>query len=198
MKATELLKAQHKEVKSLFKQIEKSKEDGEKAELFEELAQNLVGHDAIEREIFYPACKEGMGMSELLGEALVEHGVVEFSLYLADQAQGKDDFDHKVKVLSEMVEHHVKEEEDDFFPKVEKALGAERLEELGDMMEARFAEVEAEDFRAPLHKNLRRVLEGAIELDKRGKGAKAGATKAAPARKTAAKKTSAHAGRMHS
>jgi len=199
MKATELLKNQHKEVKSLFKRIEKSKENSEKAELFEELAQNLVSHDAIEREIFYPACKKAMGMTEMLGEALVEHGVVEFSLYLADQAQGKDDFDHKVSVLSEMVEHHVKEEEDDFFPKVEKALGAEALETLGEQMEARFEEAMEEDFRAPLHKNLRMVLEGATELNKGAKGTKSTAKNGTKGTtKGAAKKSASHAGRLHS
>jgi len=198
MKATDLLKKQHKEVDSLFKRIKKSKETSEKAELFEELAQNLVGHDAIEREIFYPACKEAMGMTEMLGESMVEHGVVEFSLYLADQAQGKDDFDHKVSVLSEMVEHHVKEEEDDFFPKVEKALGAEALDALGEQMEARFEETQEEDFRAPLHKNLRMVLDGAIEPGKSPKPAKSAKNGAKGTTKGAAKKSASHTGRLHS
>jgi hemerythrin superfamily protein len=76
MNATELLKSQHREVESLFKRIEKAQEDSEKRELFEELAANLVAHDAIEREIFYPACEEEMGMNELLGEVLAEHGLV--------------------------------------------------------------------------------------------------------------------------
>lgn len=197
MKATELLKKQHKEVKSLFKRIEKSEEKREKAELFEELAHNLVAHDAIEREIFYPACKKGMGMTDLLGEALVEHGVVEFSLFLADQAKGKDDFDFKMTVLSEVVEHHVKEEEDEFFPKVEKALGDEQLEALGEQMEARFEQAKEEDFRAPLHQNLRKVLEGATEL---GKGHKAAPKNGNHKQTTkgAAKKGAAHAGRLHS
>lgn len=165
--ATELLTEQHEEVKALFKKIEKSKSHAEKTKLFEELAANLVAHDAIEREIFYPACKRAMGMTDLLGEALVEHGVVEFSVYQADQA-GKDDFDFKCKVLSEMVEHHVKEEEDEFFPKVEKALGKERLLELGARMKERFEQAKSEDFRAPLAGNLKQVLAGAIEPTKRG------------------------------
>jgi hemerythrin-like domain-containing protein len=163
MKATDLLIAQHKEVARLFKLIEKAKKEEEKNELFEEVARNICAHDAIEREIFYPACEEKMGMTDLLGEALVEHGAVEFSLYLADEAQGEDDFDYKVTVLSEIIEHHVREEEDEMFPKVEKALGAERLEELGEEMEARFEEAKEDDFRGPLHENLRQVLAGAME-----------------------------------
>jgi len=165
MKATELLKAQHKDVEKLFKQIKKSEDENEKGELFEELARNLVAHDAIEREIFYPTCEEKMGMTDLLGEALVEHGLVEFSLYGADQAQGEADFDYKCTVLKEVLEHHVKEEEENFFPKVEKAFGAELLKELGTTMEVRFEKAKREDFRGPLRENLRQVLEGAIKTE---------------------------------
>jgi hemerythrin superfamily protein len=163
MKATDLLKKQHKEVRDLFKKIEKSKDDATKSELFEELAANLVAHDGIERQIFYPACEEAMGMTDILGESLVEHGVVEFMLYQADQAQGEDDFEYKCTVLQEMVEHHVEEEEKEFFPKVERALGKERLEEIGMEMEEAFEEAKQEDFRTPLHANLQQVIAGAIK-----------------------------------
>jgi hemerythrin superfamily protein len=168
MKATELLKAQHREVEKLFKSIEKAKKDEEKPALFEELAANLVAHDAIEREIFYPACEEAMGMTELLGEALVEHGLVEFSLYQADQAQGDDDFEFKCTVLQEVLDHHVKEEEKEFFPKVEKALGKARLEELGEEMEQAFEAAKEEDFRVPLQRNLKQVLMGAVKTGGNG------------------------------
>jgi hemerythrin superfamily protein len=161
MKATKLLESQHKTVRKLFKSIKAASGHAEKGKLFEEVAACLVAHDAIEREILYPACEKKMGMTDLLGEALVEHGVIEFSLHVADGARGGDDFDHKVQVLSEMVEHHVKEEEGEFFPKVEKALGAELLETLGEKMEARFEEVKKADFRAPLQKKLEEVLAGA-------------------------------------
>jgi hemerythrin superfamily protein len=163
MKATELLEKQHKVVADLFEKIEKSKADEKKQALFEELAGNLAAHDTIEREIFYPACEDEMGITDLLGEALVEHGVVEFSLYLADEARGQDDFDFKMTVLKEIVEHHVEEEEKELFPRVEKALGTPLLEELCVKMEARFEEAKAADFRGPLHENLRQVLEGVLE-----------------------------------
>lgn len=163
MKATELLIQQHREVKRLFKAIESSKDDSEKKELFLELASNLVAHDGIERDIFYPACEEAMGMTDLLGEALVEHGVIEFGVYQANQALGQDDFDFKCKVLSELVEHHVEEEEEEFFPKVEKALGEDSLNLLGDEMEDAFEEARGEDFRAPLFSNLQEVFAGALK-----------------------------------
>ena len=188
MKATELLKSQHREVESLFKRIEKAKQDAEKQELFEELAANLVAHDAIEREIFYPACEEAMGMNELLGEALVEHGVVEFSLYQADQAQGEEDFEFKCTVLQEVVEHHVKEEEKEFFPKVEKALGKSRLEELGAEMKERFEAAKSKDFRGPLHRNLKQVLAGALKPGHNGHS-----TRKSPKKKPAKRAASSRA-----
>jgi hypothetical protein len=163
MKATDLLKEQHEEVSKLFKAIEASDDDEEKRTLFLELASNLVAHDGIEREIFYPACEVAMGMNEDLGEALVEHGVIEFSLYQATAALGKEDFDFKCTVLKELVEHHVEEEEDEFLPKAEKALGKDSLELLGGEMEEAFEAARAGDFKKPLYNNLRQVLEGTLE-----------------------------------
>jgi hypothetical protein len=170
MKATDLLERQHEEVKEIFERLEKGDGAADKKELFEELAANLVAHDAIERQIFYPACEQAMGMTDLLGEALVEHGVVEFMLYEADEAQGKKDFGFKCTVLREVLEHHIEEEESEFFPKAEEALGDERLEELGAKMEQVFEEAREEDFRVPLHENLKQVLAGAIKpAPERGK-----------------------------
>jgi Hemerythrin HHE cation binding domain len=165
--AIDLLKTQHEEVKALFKKIEKANTRAAKTKLFDELAANLAGHDAIEREIFYPACEKAMGMTDLLGEALVEHGVVEFSLYQADQARRDGSFSFKCQVLSEIVEHHVKEEEEDFFPKVERALGREKLVELAARMKERFETTKASSFRPPLHENLKQVLAGALKPAKK-------------------------------
>src|SRR6187551_316012 len=165
--AIDLLKTQHEQVKALFKRIEKARTRSAKTKYFDELAANLAAHDAIEREIFYPACERGMGMTDLLGEALVEHGVVEFSLYQADQARKDKDFSFKCQVLSELVEHHVEEEEEEFFPKVEKALGKDKLNELGARMAARFEQAKAKDYHPVLKSNLKQVLAGALKPSKR-------------------------------
>jgi hypothetical protein len=164
--AIALLKKQHVEVKALFKRIEQASGRATRMKLFEELACKLVGHDAIEREIFYPACEKAMGMTDLLSEALVEHGVVEFSLYQADQARMSPEFPAKCQVLGEIVNHHVEEEQDDFFPKVEKAMSKEQLSELGARMQARFEQALAQDFREPLHHNLKQVLAGVLKPSK--------------------------------
>jgi hemerythrin-like domain-containing protein len=205
MKATDLLKQQHDEVKELFEKIEDAPRAATKRQLFEELAANLVAHDGIERELFYPACEENMGMTDLLGEALVEHGLVEFSLYQADQALGDDDFEYKLTVLKEALEHHIDEEEGELFPKVNRAFGKELLETLGGQMEQKFEELKEGDFRAPLRGNLKQVLQGVLKptpkaksSGARGPGASSSKPRAAnrksgapPARKAPKKRRSA-------
>jgi len=184
--ATELLKTQHEEVKTLFKRIEKASTRAAKTKYFDELAANLAAHDAIEREIFYPACEKAMGMTDLLGEALVEHGVVEFSLYQADQARKDKDFEFKCKVLSEIVEHHVEEEEEDFFPKVEKALGKQKLQELGARMKERFEQAKAKDYHPGLKSNLKQVLAGTLKPSKRASASRKAPSVPASKRRKAA------------
>jgi hemerythrin superfamily protein len=175
MKATDLLEEQHREVRALFKRLESEEDPAQQRDLFEEIAKNLVAHDAIERELFYPECETRMGMNDTLGEALVEHGVVEFCLFEADEARA-DQFKYKCTVLREMLEHHIDEEEEELFPKAEVTLGDERLQALGEKMQARFEEVQQSDFRVPLHDNLRQVLSGAIKTHSSTKAGSSEAT----------------------
>jgi hemerythrin superfamily protein len=168
MKATELLLKQHRTVDELFEKLEESEESDDKREIFRELAHTLVAHDAIEREIFYPACEQELGSEDdVLGESLVEHGVVEFCLFRADQRQSAEDFDKYITVLKEAVEHHVEEEEESLLPKVKRAMDAEALEELGEKMEKRFEAAMKADFRAPLRDNLDQVLAGSTKTQKK-------------------------------
>jgi hypothetical protein len=170
MKANELLEKQHRLVEELFDQFEQADEN-EKGEVFEQIASNLVAHDAIEREIFYPACEEALeddDREDVLGESLVEHGVVEFCLFRADKNRSKpEELEKYVTVLKEIVFHHVKEEEDELLPKAKKALGSERLEELGAEMEARFEKALKSDYRRPLRDNLQQVLDGKAKTVKK-------------------------------
>jgi hypothetical protein len=167
MKATELLMKQHRLVEDLFEQFEEA-EGAEQVGIFEKLAANLVAHDAIERELFYPACDEKLGKDDdILGESLVEHGVVEFCLFRADMNKQSDDFEKYVKVLQEMVEHHVKEEEKELLPKVKRAFDAEELEKLGARMEGRFEAAVRSDFRKPLRETLDQVLAGKTRTSKK-------------------------------
>jgi hemerythrin superfamily protein len=132
--AIELLKTQHEEVKALFKKIEKAEED-EKQDLFEQLADALAVHATIEEKHFYPATRSAR-TEELLQEAVEEH--LSAKRLIADLMEMSSDdpqFDAKVTVLQEQIEHHVEEEENELFPKVRKMLKKEELEDLGVVME---------------------------------------------------------------
>src|SRR6476660_1669184 len=108
--AIDLLEKQHRLVAKLFKRFEDAG-DAEKPEIFEEIASNLVAHDAIEREIFYPACERAIDDKDTINESLVEHGLVEFCVFRADQNRKRSEFEQYVTVLKEVVRHHVDEEE---------------------------------------------------------------------------------------
>ena len=109
--AIALLKADHREVEELFGKFETASGDGRKQKLAEQICTELKIHTAIEEEIFYPAL-EGKIEEDLLSEAYVEHDGAKV-LINDIMAGGPDDafYDAKVKVLSEEIEHHVKEEE---------------------------------------------------------------------------------------
>src|SRR5689334_22346080 len=145
--AIELLKQDHRAVEDLFEQYEKLKDEDEDAaaEIIETACTELQIHDKLETEIFYPAVREQAEEDEiedLLDEAEVEHeGVRE----LIEKIEALDWEDDKLRahftVLSEYVKHHVKEEEEEMFPKLEQlknldleALGAEMMERKAELM----------------------------------------------------------------
>lgn len=109
--AIAVLKADHRKVEDLFEKFKSAKGDGKKKSLAEEICKELTIHAKIEEDIFYPAC-EGAVDEDLLKEAYVEHDGAKV-LIAEIEAGGPDDsfYDAKVKVLSEMIEHHVEEEE---------------------------------------------------------------------------------------
>jgi hemerythrin superfamily protein len=143
MKATDLLKKQHKNVKALFKKVEQTEDGRRRRQLMDEIANELKIHTKIEEEIFYPAVRE-IGTSkaeEIVDESFEEHHVVDLVLAELPQIDPEDDrFAAKMTVLSELVEHHADEEEDEMFPMCEKKLGRERLEQLGEQMQQMAAE----------------------------------------------------------
>lgn len=147
--AIALLKADHRKVDGLFEKFEKAKDSRAKKSLAQEICTELTVHTIIEEEIFYPACK-GEVDDDLEMEAYVEHDGAK--VLIAEIAQGgpNDEFcDAKVKVLSEMIKHHVKEEErpgEGLFAQA-RAAGLD-MDGLGDEMAAR-----KEDLLAQFKKN---------------------------------------------
>ncbi len=137
--ALALLTDDHKTVQKLFKDYEKlTQNDGEeeeKAALAQQICTELTVHAQIEEEIFYPAVRDAIEETDLLNEAEVEHaGAKDLIAHLGAMAPGEELYDAKVTVLGEYVNHHIKEEQEEMFPKVKKAkldtaaLGAELFE----------------------------------------------------------------------
>ncbi|WP_082496070.1 hemerythrin domain-containing protein [Brevundimonas sp. Leaf363] len=111
MDAIAMLKADHRKVEDIFEQFEKATSADKKQALAEQACLELKVHTIIEEEIFYPACR-GLIEDDLLNESYVEHDAAK-TLINEIEAGGPDEafYDAKVKVLSEMIEHHVEEEE---------------------------------------------------------------------------------------
>ena len=134
-----ILTSDHKEVKGLFEEFEKLKENGgsakEKTALVKQICDALTVHAQSEEEIFYPAVREAIDDEDLMDEALVEHaGAKDLISQLKDMSSADELYDAKVTVLGEQINHHVQEEEGDMFAKAKKAkvdtgeLGAEMAE----------------------------------------------------------------------
>lgn len=142
--AIKLLTKEHREVEALFKSFENAKDnDTEKADIVTQICDALSAHATIEEEIFYPAARDALSEKgeDLLDEAEVEHTSIKSLVTELEDAEPDDNlYDAKVKVLTEYVKHHVKEEEDELFPKVKKTdldleqLGAELLERKAELM----------------------------------------------------------------
>jgi hemerythrin superfamily protein len=142
--AVQLLTAEHKEVNALFKEYQKlvdqEKSDEEKETLARQICLMLTVHATTEEEIFYPAAREAIEDEDLLDEAEVEHGSAKELIAQIEAATPSEPlYDAKVKVLGEYIEHHVKEEEGELFPKVKKT--KVDLVKLGQQIAARKEEL---------------------------------------------------------
>lgn len=124
--AIALLTQDHNKVKNLFDKFEMLMEDedaeDEKLELAQEICMELTIHAQLEEEIFYPAAIEAIGQLDIMDEAAVEHEAAKDMIeQLIPMAPEDEYFDARVMVLSEMVKHHIKEEEGEMFPRIKKA-----------------------------------------------------------------------------
>ena len=144
--AIALLKADHRQVEEWFEQFEKARDDGRKQELATNICNALKVHTTIEEEIFYPAFLEATEDKDLHHEAEIEHDGAK-QLIAKIEASGPDDdyFDSQVKVLSEMIKHHVKEEEQPGGMFAEARKSDMDLDALGEQMAQRKAELEEGD-----------------------------------------------------
>lgn len=143
--AIDLLINDHREVKALFKEYDKlvkaEADAGEKQVVAAQICVMLTAHATAEEELFYPRARGVLGEDEdLVDEADVEHASAK-ELIAQIESGSPDDplYDAKVKVLGEYIDHHVKEEEGEMFPKIRKS--DLDLDGIGEEIAARKAEL---------------------------------------------------------
>jgi len=148
--AVELLKADHRQVEDWFEEFEKTRSDSKKADLADKICTALKVHAMIEEEIFYPAFIEATGDEDMHHEAVVEHDGAKKLIAEIEASSPEDEYyDAKVTVLSEMIKHHVKEEEqrDGMFAEARKS--DMDLVALGEQLAQRKDELMASMGKAP-------------------------------------------------
>ena len=143
--AIELLTQDHRDVEAMFKKYEEIKDKGDddtKLELAENICLALLVHTRIEEEIFYPAVKKPIDDEDIIDESLVEHQAAKDLIALIEDSDPDEElYDARVHVLSEEIDHHVKEEEEKMFPEVRKtkldlkALGQKLAQRKQELME---------------------------------------------------------------
>ncbi|MDX2108116.1 MAG: hemerythrin domain-containing protein, partial [Candidatus Melainabacteria bacterium] len=182
-----LLKQDHRKVEELFKDFESSRTTNQKYQLIQQIIKELDVHTRVEEKLLYPIlAKED---KEKNGEANEEHHVVKLVLKELAQANGSEpNLKSKVKVLSEIVKHHVKEEENGIFQTIERS-GAD-MDELGQKIAKEKTRLMNEDSNSKAKKPLPKSAKKAKVVAKKAPAKKAPAKKAA-AKKAVAKKAPA-------
>lgn len=149
MDVIEVLKHDHEVVKNLLAELTETSNRATKkrAELFDKITKELKIHTQLEEEIVYPAFREAGGTHEIntmYHEAVEEHRAVE-KLVIPDLQKtdtGSDQFGGRAKVLKEMIEHHVEEEEEEMFKKMKEVFDSEARQALGRKVQERRAQLQ--------------------------------------------------------
>ncbi|WP_297696171.1 hemerythrin domain-containing protein [Phenylobacterium sp.] len=141
--AIAVLKEQHQAVKKLFGQFTKAKGESRQQSLASRICMELKVHTQIEEELLYPQAHEEIDDPELVDESLVEHNAAKDLIRQIEQTDPSDEmFAAKMQVLQEQIEHHVKEEETELFPKIRKS--DMDLKGIGQQLERRTKELKAQ------------------------------------------------------
>jgi len=147
--AITMLKSEHATIKRLLRELNETSDRATKQRetLVAQIEQVVKMHSQIEEEVFYPAYKaktRGTDDEDMFYEAAEEHHVVDMVLPALKSANPKShEFKAKAKVLKELLEHHIKEEESEMFKRTRELFSDDQLRELGDMMQSRKDTVEA-------------------------------------------------------
>jgi hemerythrin superfamily protein len=137
MKATDMLKKDHRKVEELFSEYEDQASRARKKEIVDQISRELDIHAQLEEKIFYQSIKSAKeeDPKKIVRESFEEHKIVKTLIAeLAGMNPSDAQYDAKVTVLKESVQHHVKEEEGELFPAAEKEFSDEQLQRLGEEM----------------------------------------------------------------
>jgi hemerythrin superfamily protein len=139
MNALTLLKQDHQNVEGLFSRFEElASGSGTKAkgDVVQKIVTQLSIHAGIEEQVFYPAVRAAVAeVDPTILESLEEHHALKLLLAEVEKlAPTAERFNAKTTVIIENVRHHVREEEDELFPKVREAMTVQQLEELGEAL----------------------------------------------------------------
>ena len=133
-----LLKNDHKEIRKLFRQFRKAGKGAkaEKQKIVDQIIEALTVHTYIENECMYPEVRKLVpDLEDDILESFEEHHVADvLCIELATMNSGDERFDAKTTVLIENVEHHIEEEEEEWFPDVRENLGRKQLQDIGQRM----------------------------------------------------------------
>ena len=138
MDALTLLKDDHDRVKKMLAEGEETTERAEKTrtELFATLKAEMMLHERIEEEIFYPALKSHPKAKEIVLEGYEEHHVVDEIMGELEATDVSDEtWGAKFKVMKENIEHHIEEEEGEMFKNARQVFDRQELEDLGARMQ---------------------------------------------------------------
>jgi hemerythrin superfamily protein len=137
MDALELLKQDHDKVRELFREVEEAEDPKKRKQLFDQIDTELEVHTHIEETVFYPAMEQHDELKDMVAEAREEHEEVKTLLEeLEELGPDDEEFDSKLHLLIESVEHHAEEEEEEMFPKVRESCDERTLTQLGKQLEA--------------------------------------------------------------
>jgi hemerythrin superfamily protein len=167
--AITMLKSDHATVKRLLRELAETGERATKQRetLVAQIERELKTHAQLEEEVFYPAFKavsRGSDAEDLFYEAAEEHHVVDMVLPALKAANPKShEFSAKAKVLKDLVEHHIREEEGQMFQQARSLFDEDQLRELGDLMQARRDSIEAM-WDSPLLRPVKKLQSAAHKL----------------------------------
>jgi hemerythrin superfamily protein len=135
--ALDLIKDDHDRLKKMFKAALDTTDATERSEMLQRIRAELIAHERMEEDIFYPALRASSDKAkDIVLEGYEEHHVIDMILdEMFEVPEHTDQWQAKLKVLHENLEHHIEEEEGEMFSRAKKSLGTEALENLGQRMQ---------------------------------------------------------------